>query len=69
MVQIRLKRVLLGFAGQVIATRAEVSRAEDHALCEFPLHVEVVFKRVWELRVVGCRESVERLGLYGILRV
>ena len=42
MAQRRLKGVLLGFAGEVIAARAKVSRAEDHALREFPFHVEVI---------------------------
>ena len=69
MAQRRLKGVLLGFAGKVIAARAKVSRAEDHALREFPFHVEVIFQRVWELRVVGCRENVERLGQGSILWV
>ena len=69
MAQRRLKRVLLGFAGEVIAARAKVSRAEDHALREFPFHVEVILQRVWELRVVGYRENVERLGHGSILWV
>ena len=42
MTQRRLKGVLLGFASEVIAARAKVSRAEDHALRELPFHVEVI---------------------------
>jgi hypothetical protein len=69
MAQRRFKGVLLGFAGEVIAARAKVPRVEDHAPREFPFHVEVILQRVWELRVVGCRESVERLGQFSILWV
>src|SRR5580698_10958961 len=69
MAQGRLKGVLLGFAGEVIAARAEVSHAEDHALCEFAFHIEVVLKRVWELRVVSRREGVDRQRHKSILWV
>src|SRR5271156_3578565 len=69
MTQRRLKGVLLGFASEVIAARAKVSRAEDHSLREFPFHVEVILQRVRELRVIACRENVERLGQGSILWV
>jgi len=67
--QRRLKRVFLGFAGEVIAARTKVSRAEDHALREFPFHIEVILQRVWKLRVVGCRNNVEWLGQESIMWV
>jgi hypothetical protein len=57
--QIRYQR--FGFAGEVIAARSKVSRAEDHALREFPFHVELILQHVWEFRIVGCREKVEWL--------
>jgi hypothetical protein len=41
--------------------RANVSRAEDHALREFPFHVEVITAARMGIRVIGCREIVERL--------
>src|SRR5271154_1098174 len=69
MAQRRLKGVLLGFASEVIAERAKVSRAEDHALREFPFHVEVILERVRKFRVVRRRENVKRLGQQRILWV
>ena len=44
----------------MIAARAKVSRAEDHALREFPFHVEVILERVRKFRVVRRREKVKR---------
>src|SRR5271154_1770251 len=69
MAQRRLKGVLLGFASEVIAARAKVSRAEDHSLREFPFHVEVILERIRKLRVVRRREKVKRLGQQSILWV
>ena len=69
MAQRRFKRVLLGFTSEVIAARAKVSRAEDHSPPQFPFHVEVILQRVWELRMISCHGSVERLGQGSILWV
>src|SRR5579862_536546 len=62
MPQRRLKGVFLGLTGEVIAARAEVSHADDHAPRDFPFHVEVILQRIWEFRMVCCRERVEWLG-------
>src|SRR5579872_5879576 len=62
MAQRRLKGVFLGLTGEMIAARAKVSHADDHAPREFPFHVEVILQRIWEFRMVGCRERVEWLG-------
>ena len=67
MAQCRLKGVLFALAGEVIAARTKVSCSEGDALRKFPIQVEVIFERVWELRVVGHCKKVNRLGQNGIL--
>ena len=63
------ERVLLCFASEVIAACTEIPRADNRTRRDFPLKIEIVLNRVWELRVVRCRENVDRLREHSILRV
>ena len=61
MAQGRLERVRFSFAGEVIAARTKISRAEDRTRRDFPFQVEIILQRVRELRMVSRRENIYRL--------
>src|SRR5215472_12770701 len=69
MTQGRFERVLFYFAGEVIAARTKISRAEDRTRRDFAFEVEIILQRVWELRMVSRRANIYRLRQERILRV
>jgi hypothetical protein len=58
MTECRFERILLSQTGKMIPARPKVSRSDDRPWRDFPLQVEIILQRIWELWMV--RHAVEK---------